>query len=73
MPGFHVLLAVIVATLTLVLSGLAGMDAYYEYHGLPSIGDRVHDWTGRYPWLAASLVAVYGAVLAHLVFNVGDL
>lgn len=73
MPGFHVALALIVGTLTVMLVGLASIDAVYAYRGLPSLGDRVHDWTGRYPWLAAALIAVYGAVLAHLVFNVGDL
>ena len=52
-----------------LLTVLSLVDVAFAWLRAPSIGFRLELWSWHNPWLAAALLVVLGALLAHFVLN----
>ena len=52
-----------------LLTVLAGVDVVFAVRRSASIGYRLESWSRQNPWLAAILLLVFGALVAHFVLN----
>lgn len=67
-PGFIILVLVIFGVLLPVLAG----DTVLTARGKRPIGYHVNQFALAYPWFAAILALVAGAMIAHFFLNVAD-
>ena len=52
-----------------LLLGVTLLDLYFEYRRWRPIALRVERWSRRYPFFAAGLAAVFGALLGHFFWQ----
>ncbi len=52
-----------------VLFTIALLDAICELFDLPSIGERVEQWSKANKWYAGALILLMGMLLAHFLLN----
>jgi uncharacterized integral membrane protein len=52
-----------------LLAILAVVDIVFAVNRSASIGYRLESWSWQNPWLAAVLLVVFGALVAHFVLN----
>ena len=60
---------VVVLGIFALLAVLAIVDIGFAWRRSASIGYRLESWSSKNPWLAASLLVVFGALVAHFVLN----
>ena len=63
------MLVVVAFFLFSVFALLTIVDWVFALRRSPSLGHRLEAWSWKNPWLAAALLVVFGALLAHFFLN----
>ena len=69
--GWQIGISIVVVVVTGFFTATLFMDIHYHLKRQPSVADRMHRWSGRYPYWSLALIALYGAMLAHFFINTG--
>lgn len=59
----------VITFLAVLLAAVAIADIYFEWRHWRSVTTRIQTWARNYPWYAAGLVFILGALLAHFFLN----
>jgi hypothetical protein len=60
---------IVVSGVFVLLAVLAVVDIAFAARRSASIGYRLESWSWNNPWLAAALLVIFGALVAHFVLN----